>query len=564
MSSGPEPRPAPQAAADQSTAAGGARQDHPAPEPRPIATAAESGTGGDSGPSNIHVININKIRERMGERWMRHADRVHSQIKAELKHRLTRHDYYSQVDADTYAIVFGDCSEAEARLKVALLSEHILEKLFGESEAKDIGVLGVGAAGAEGAAGSAASPSAAALAGLVDRAEVTQLDPGGPNYQDAAAGKRALTPKEVSELLGEVDTQLKAFEVPDGDAAPLDVRVDRLRDLVRHLESLERTIAAQDRMPTPEAPGMAAPDPGTWAEIKTSVENAVHQLKSRAQQQMAIVYDQSVPGVEGPSDADLPQDVDFNYIPMWHAPTQRVGIYLCQSSVVSPDQDEALASAAVSTQEIDLLAVTDRLSLRKVRKDLKQSYDDGRVSMLAVPIHFSTLQRLGNRRRVVELCSHIADDLRGLLIWEVLGTHYEAWESQLPPIIKPIRPFARSVFLRLHRAQDCFLEVRRRLRHLQTAGIHEVGLDVSTLEGTETEKLEFLEKLAVVANNEGLKCYAHGFESLSMTVCAVSLGYEHLSGPVIAQPMAEPGGIHGAAMEAIYSAVTNTEPDALT
>ena len=69
----------------------------------------------------VHMINIEQVRERLGDRWPRFAERVHEVIKAELKIRLCSRDFFRRVGDDSSVIVFGDCSEAEARLKVALL-----------------------------------------------------------------------------------------------------------------------------------------------------------------------------------------------------------------------------------------------------------------------------------------------------------------------------------------------------------------------------------------------------------------------------------------------------------
>ena len=75
---------------------------------------------------------------------------------------------------------------------------------------------------------------------------------------------------------------------------------------------------------------------------------------------------------------------------------------------------------------------------------------------------------------------------------------------------------------------------------------------MTSLQGTEKEKMSFLNALALLASKNDLKCYGHGFESLSLTTCAISLGYQHVSGPAVAATVAQPGGIQSTAMEAIY------------
>ncbi len=210
--SGVKSRPSPHPVAHSAAQPGDEHQDRQEFEQRLRDFASQRDSSDGLVAGKVHLINIDKIRERMGKRWPRLADRIHGQIKTQLKTRLTRHDFFTQVNADTYVIVFGDCSEVEARLKVALLSEQILEKLFGEAEARDLEVLGVETlvTKADGSVASEALDSTAYLVDLLDQAEVTELDPSTHKFR-AAAGERALTPEVVSEFVGDLDSQLKAY-----------------------------------------------------------------------------------------------------------------------------------------------------------------------------------------------------------------------------------------------------------------------------------------------------------------------------------------------------------------
>jgi hypothetical protein len=58
-----------------------------------------------------------------------------------------------------------------------------------------------------------------------------------------------------------------------------------------------------------------------------------------------------------------------------------------------------------------------------------------------------------------------------------------------------------------------------------------------------------------LAEKSGLKCYGHGFHSLSMTICAVCMGYQHVTGLAIAAPTETPEGIRATQLENIYGRV---------
>lgn len=206
-------------------------------------------------------------------------------------------------------------------------------------------------------------------------------------------------------------------------------------------------------------------------------------------------------------------------------------------------------------QEADVLAIVDRLALRRVRDDMDKTAAQGIPNIMMVPVHFSTLHRLGSRLSFVKLCSHLSGQQRKALSWEIVGSHIESWSLQLRSIIKPILPFGRAIFLRIANLQADFPGVRRNLPYLQAAGVNAVGVDVSTLRGPEAERLQLLEKVAELAERSGLRCYGHGFHSLSMTICAVCMGYQHVSGPAIAGPTQRPDGIRATEMENIYGRV---------
>jgi len=50
----------------------------------------------------------------------------------------------------------------------------------------------------------------------------------------------------------------------------------------------------------------------------------------------------------------------------------------------------------------------------------------------------------------------------------------------------------------------------------------------------------------------GLKCYGHDFHSLSMTICALCMGYQDFLGPAIAGATPRPEGIRASEMGNIY------------
>ena len=118
---------------------------------------------------------------------------------------------------------------------------------------------------------------------------------------------------------------------------------------------------------------------------------AIGCLKSRAERVVAFVSVRQLQETETPSDPEASLSLDFSYLPMWHAPTQKMGIYLCQTVVKAANNDALQSPVDARDVELELLAIIDRLTLRRARQDLHKTFGEHLLNMVVVPIHFSTL-----------------------------------------------------------------------------------------------------------------------------------------------------------------------------
>ena len=514
---------------------------------------AQVGSGGSLVTGRVHMINVDKVREHLGDRWPKFAERVHETIKAELKIRLSSRDMFRRMGDDSYVIVFGDCPEAEARLKIALLSEQILEKLLGEEDAKDLRFLGVQrlVTKADGSVAVEALESTDALVAMLDEAQRAGEQASTFDYSDVAAGRRALTPEEVARLMGEVDRELASLENDAiGSGSPV-VKIDRLQGLLRQLTGLEDAMRAKMPAFVPtEDKNKAKEFLAKIDNVKSTLEK-IKEMKGRAEQRIVFLYDRDPTTAEQPN-SEISLKVDFSYQPMWNAPSNKVAVYVCTAMLRDGDGKALKLAGVGKDQEADVFAIVDRLALRKVKEDLDVAVAQGIPNIVMVPVQFSTLHRHSSRISLLELCSHLPEMQKNVLSWEIVGSHNESWSLQLKSVIKPIIPYGRAIFLRIANLQTDFSGVRRNLPYLRAAGVHAVGVDISTLHGSEADKLQLLDKLAELTEKSGLKCYGHGFHSLSMTICAVCMGYQSISGPAIAEPTQRPEGVRATEMENVY------------
>lgn len=502
----------------------------------------------------VTLLNTAAIKDRVGDRWDRLSDRIHCIIEAELKARLGDNDIFTRFDAENYVIVFGDCSGAEARLRTSILSDVILDRIFGESEAKDLEGLTFQTfvAKADGSIALEGLSSAETLMGLLDDA-ATEDDSATGAPQGKTAVEASLKLDDISQLLGELDDQLTAIEEARRGKGAGSVGPEQIQELLRRLEALEKALAAIAPRPSPnDDAGAAGRDSGGLGPAFELLDR----LKIRLELEAA-----GAPGhVKGPVAARPfrhgrrePQ-IDFSYLPIWHAPTQRVGIYYCNATIRA-GKAGLRRSRAASAPGPELLAVADQQALRRAWNDLELAQSDGSSSVVVVPVHFSTLQQIVTQDRLVDLCRHIPPHLRNRLIWEIVGADVENWALQLSELVRIITPFGKAVFLRLEKPQADLEKIAQDLHRLASTDIRSVGVHVAELSGSETEKLGLLDALIDLADRHGLKCYGLGLDSLSLTMCAVCMGYQHVSGSAVGEPVSKPGGIQSTALVNIYSRI---------
>lgn len=81
----------------------------------------------------IQIINLDSVRQALGDRWPRLADRVAALADMVINRRTERHDMVTRLDGPLFLIVFTRLDAAGARTKCALIAEEIERHLLGWS-----------------------------------------------------------------------------------------------------------------------------------------------------------------------------------------------------------------------------------------------------------------------------------------------------------------------------------------------------------------------------------------------------------------------------------------------
>jgi ribosomal protein S19E (S16A) len=87
---------------------------------------------GHGSAGKLQLLQLEGVREELGERWAEIADRVRTIAEQVLTRRLARVDVFAPIDDGTYLILFAELAEDEARLRVAALAREIRDRLLGE------------------------------------------------------------------------------------------------------------------------------------------------------------------------------------------------------------------------------------------------------------------------------------------------------------------------------------------------------------------------------------------------------------------------------------------------
>ena len=503
----------------------------------------------------VHLLNIEKVREKFGDRWPDVCSRVHRTIQGTLKNRLSPHDFFTSYQDDTYVIVFGDCSAEDAKLKCSLLAEEIMEKILGEDESGHIELLGLKTIVCEvdGSIGTERVTKIDALASVLRQAGANPSDSSTSDHRPGPNEDRALTPDEVASLLGAAETQIQAYESREESTDDPAIEANRLRELIRQLRNFEEALVSIDARSLNTGARRPRTEPNVeWQEQHASARNIIDQLTARAEKQLARRQGELPWVYEVEQDTEQPLSVRFSYLPIWHVSKQTIGAHLCQLSLEYGSKQIPYLSILKDDTDIELANIIDKILCRKANQDLKESVLEGGINIVSVPVHYSTFAKLGSQREFQILCQHIPPELRNLWLWEIVKAPIDSWRSHLPPAVAAVKPFGRMILVRADLFRTDFSDVVRNLRHLRSAGVYAVGFDLSDLSAPESMLIELLEQFADGTRKHGLKCYAHGLTSMSLITAAVCAGYDHLSGQAIAEPVDSLQGIRPTPVQAMY------------
>ena len=85
--------------------------------------------------AKLHVLNLEPIKLRLGEKWPKLSNLVHKLFEAALRDAQSGRDHFVQVDELSYVVTFHGLSFEEANVACTSVAQKVCEKLFGGTDA---------------------------------------------------------------------------------------------------------------------------------------------------------------------------------------------------------------------------------------------------------------------------------------------------------------------------------------------------------------------------------------------------------------------------------------------
>lgn len=516
----------------------------------------------------IHILNLSKIAASFGSRWPAVADRVNHLVEGIIGRRLSAKDLHLRWGSGAHILLFNDLSEAEAKLKCALLAEEISAKLIGHDAS--MGMLEVHSAvvRVDGSLDAESIDTSTVLSDLVHRLEEQGED------EDQALGPAAAGCGDDGGYLGSLIDLLNATErqlagLRAGSARPADVPVaqdaeaedeavcQRIKGAFKIFNQARKLLASsgEDTAPLvpvidPKSPSEAETGRRRLAAVRIRLAHLLQEIELELKRRSTNFLDE---GLEGDLDNAF---LNFFYRPLWQVRLNVINAYCCQLALTAGTH--VYSGQALIDQESDLLmtAAIDRVVLQRALADISVIATLPERSVLVVPVHYSTLSSDRRRRAYMAIVQAVAPAEQAFLVWEVVDLSSGLMTSALQQAATLLKPYGRAVLLRVDLDQINF-------DGFSAAGIYGVGVDVGGVALSEANLIQRLERFRVRSARHGLKAYGLGLSKLSLTTAAVAAGFDHIGGDAVAPLVDGPHGIQTFKVESIFQALmssTHAEP----
>ncbi|WP_417457655.1 hypothetical protein [Kordiimonas sp.] len=497
--------------------------------------------------SNLHVLNIAKIKEKVGDRWDRLSKVIQMNIETIIDRHLQKGDEVMRRSELNYVIVFANADKQETSQRLKTISHEVIEKVFGTDALLE---------GFE--IQSTAAPLTSSQNPEMTLAEVfASLD----NSDWRETYSRARMELEANDMLPATTVlsdakktiaytkKMLAGVTDDADINDFINILNKLSPALQETQDACRQLVSTGTSFTGTSDG--ASELANILKITETYSQAIAKLKNQAEkyketievttndqheaeqntnQELVIDPDAYFEEKQKAADRlDPLSQVKFIYSSVWDIPEEKISRFRCKISykdVSKPFSVERLFSGHnLENAHFQM----DCAVLRQVIRDVVATATEGEPITLIAPIKFSSVSSARNRSIVVQTLNSLPETLRPRLQLEIINIDANTWSSRISEAVGFLKNQCGAISLRLPPRY-------RYLNDLKQAGVYAVGHDVAELKLREVSIFGELENLCKMADLTQIKIFLSGVNSMSLVSGAIGAGVTYMDGSIVKSP----------------------------
>ena len=253
--------------------------------------------------------------------------------------------------------------------------------------------------------------------------------------------------------------------------------------------------------------------------------------------------------------SNLPRNLQFFYRPMWHVRRKVVSTFVC-TAAWSRSSGRLLVGEQVLRDPSDPAAIAelDLKTLCKVIDDLDEAKKLEQRRVVALRVHYSTLNDRNTLQDYLEIWRQVPQDFRRIIVVELVGLPKGVLNSRMLEISLYLKPMTRARIACLSLDDPDFSAV-------SDIGLFAVGTNLRNHAGTELEIIEQVERFSEKANKKGFRTYIHGLHTLSLTTAAICAGFDYIDGDGITSLVDAPKQMYPLDAQNLYHRLASSVPE---
>ncbi len=490
----------------------------------------------------VSLVNLGRIKEKLGKKWPKYSDFVHEFAEKVIERRITSQDLYYRVGEDVYVFVFARLTEEEAIIKCSLIAKEIGEQIFGDAWSSDEFGASIAVTKTDGSVVFEERSIKDSIANSLLTA----------NTVNPKSALQAITPEAANKAFKDISARIDAIEIPSGHTDAEDdpekllqnfrLMMNGVDEIVSHFNDTTELVKLNKNTPQWKS---FVHDSHTAGDFTVSdLSQKLNALISDTQKLYDNIQDTVIPSLElqdklkeaADSEDGLDEaEMELYYWPVLQPAVSAIHSYRLTSNIML-DKSSWTFEDLPEELEPGTIAALDRLLLQRAIVDLLECRENGLLNIIIIPVHFSTLNISSHRQAYVRICSKIPNDMRKLIMWEIIGSGAGLWHSQLQNAVSAVKRFGRLVALEVDSKNPRFTD-------LKAIGMDVVGFNCQKIEisaGDVRARLPIFKKRAV---QEGLRSYAFGIEDRPLLFAALKANFDFVAGATVAENVRHPEGV---------------------